>query len=100
MRALTLAKNAFGCAAVAAMLVLSSPGVKVVRAGEPDADEAVCREGQRAAKVSLRALDHAIAAEVQRPRPGPRRIGDDEIVVLNGQGYNYRREQSPVQPPN
>ena len=52
------------------------------------------------AAVSLRALDHAIAAEIQRPRPGPQRIGDDEIVVLNGQGYNYPREQSPVQPPN
>jgi hypothetical protein len=96
MRALTLAKNAFGCAAVAAMLVLSSPGVKVVRAGEPQAEESVCREGERV----VQALDRAIPAEIRRPWPGPQRVDDREIVVLNTRGYNYPAERSPVQPPN
>lgn len=100
MRALTLAKNAIGCAAVAAMLVLSSPGVKVVRAVEPHAEEAVCRDPQLAAEHPAQALERAIATEIKRRRTGPRRVRDAEIVVLNGRGYNYASERSPVQPPN
>jgi hypothetical protein len=100
MRALTLAKNALGCAAVASMLVLSSPGVKVVRAGEPHADEAVCSESPRVAETAIKALDQAILAEIQQPRPGPQRAGDDEIIVLNNQGYNYQPNRAPAQPLN
>ena len=99
MRALTLAKNAVGCVAVAAMLVLSFPGVEVVRAGEPHAEEAVCSEGPRVADSSLRALDREIALELQRPRPLPQRVGAEEIVVLNGRGYNYANPPSPAQTP-
>ena len=97
MRALTLAKNAVGCVAVAAMLVLSFPGVEVVRAGEPHAEEAVCSEGPRVADSPLRALDREIALELQRPRPLPQRVGAEEIVVLNGRGYNYANQPPPAQ---
>jgi hypothetical protein len=81
--------------AVASMLALSSPGVRVVQAADEVAGDtgaaALCEAGavRSANEVSSylqeiqRLQDEQVAEQLAAPR------SDDEAVVLNNRGYNY-----------
>jgi hypothetical protein len=108
MRSATGAAKAIaGLLAVAGMLALSSPGVRVARAGDGDAAP------PEASSVAVPAGEGAGSCKVggePRPRASPglhraqiaerirmevQRSGEKPIV-LNGRGYNYRTVQDPL----
>jgi hypothetical protein len=89
MRRRWSARDVAGVLSLAAFLALASPGVRVARAESPGAAApsggAMCRaddppsmSGARLATETLRLLQEQARA-----------AGDEEIVVLNGRGYNY-----------
>jgi hypothetical protein len=89
MRRRWSARDAAGVLSVAAFLSLASPGVRVARAESPAASApnggAMCRadeppptSGARLATETLRLLQEQARA-----------AGEEEVVVLNGRGYNY-----------
>jgi type II secretory pathway component HofQ len=92
VRARPTAKAVGGCVCLAAMLLLASPGVRVVRAA--DGEAATVPPGP----VCTADAPPAAAAAAARPvqwieRRLPR---SDRVVVLNRSGYNY---DAAVRPP-
>ncbi len=101
------AKTIAGLLAVTGMLALSSPGVRVARAGDGDtaapevSSEAVpagegtgvCKVGEEPRPRTSPGLDRAQIAE--RIRLEMQSSGEKPIV-LNGRGYNYRAVQDPL----
>ena len=88
-----------GASCLAAMLLLASPGVRIARAespapepvpyaGLPDAGS--CRVGAPGPRLpSARALGPALAQIEQR-------AAEEDIVVFDGTGLNYRSDQDPA----
>jgi hypothetical protein len=105
MRAGSTAKTVAGVLAVVGMLALSSPGVRVARAGEGDAasnapspvgvsaDEAtgVCKVGDE----NPRAIRSGLSAEVAERLRAAMQSSGEKPLVLNGRGYNYRIPRDP-----
>ena len=91
MRRFSRTTTILGGLALVAMLALSSPGVRIVRASDDVAAEAgegaVCEAG------SVRDANNVTAylQEMQR-RQAEQEIAprsDDETIVLNNRGFNY-----------
>ena len=91
MRRFSRTTTILGGLALVAMLALSSPGVRIVRAADDVAAEAgegaVCEAG------SVRDANNVTAylQEMQR-RQAEQEIAprsDDETIVLNNRGFNY-----------
>ncbi len=89
MRAWEKVKTAIGGTALVAMLLLLSPGVQLVKAGEAEApressEAAVCND------PSLKANPpHPVNLNTLRQRVASRSPDRQGTVVLNGRGYNY-----------
>ena len=81
-------KMAAGCLAVLAMLALSAPGVRVVRA-----DDAVAEVFAAAAEPDLICKDQPVtrprAIRIQLRRTAAQQDSDSLPVALNTQGYGY-----------
>lgn len=78
-----------GAMALAAMLLLASPGVKAVRAA---GDETASSPAEQCGAASAPTADadlHRFLADLRREQRARGGAGDDEIVMLNGRGYNY-----------
>lgn len=104
MRSESMAKTLAGVVALVGMLALSSPGVRVARAGDGDAassgtstsvskdDAGSCPVGGKPApwvdqpSISARIAEQ-LKAEMERSGEKP--------VVLNGRGYNYGATRDP-----
>ncbi len=89
MRAREKVKTAIGGTALVAMLLLLSPGVQLVKAGEAEAvlessEAAACSDPSPRANPSRRVNVNPLRLRVARRSPEPQ-----GIVVLNGRGYNY-----------
>jgi hypothetical protein len=92
----TLAGSVAGWLAVAGMLLLASPGVRLA-AAEPDALVSEIPAGPSCSGASpadieadlARYIEEARLAAEARPAPS------DDFVVLNGRGYNYGPARSP-----
>jgi hypothetical protein len=86
-----------GWLAVAALLLLTSPGVRLVRA---DADVLVSEvpAGPSCSGRSSASIEADLARYIQEARRAaetdPAKAGDD-VVVLNGRGYNYGPAPTP-----
>jgi hypothetical protein len=86
-------KAVVGLLAVAAMLLLASPGVRAVRAAGPQ-EPAAAQEQAQCGSTARAPADpevQAFLAELRREQL-ERAIagaGDSGIVVLNNRGYNY-----------
>jgi len=101
------AKTIAGVLAVVGMLALSSPGVRVARAGNGDAatpelspvaipaaeTAGVCKVGDEPRPRNSPSVNHAQIAE--RIRLEMLNSGE-KPVVLNSRGYNYRTVQDPL----
>jgi hypothetical protein len=87
MRRRWSARDAAGVLSLAAFLALASPGVRVARA-EPGGAEApagaMCRADETPPASGAR-----LAAETLRLLQAQARAGGEEVVQLNGRGYNY-----------
>lgn len=106
MRAGSAAKMVVGSLAVAGMLALSSPGVRVARAenGEAALSERYrsvvtssgssqsCKVGEQSDARSDRSAAFARIAEQIRAEM---QSSDEKPVVLNGRGYNYKVARDP-----
>ena len=104
MRAGSVAKTLAGVIAVVGMLALSSPGVRVARAGDGDVassaispgvssdDAATCRVGEKPKPWVDRA---AVSAHIAELLKAEMQSGGEKPVVLNGRGYNYRVPRDP-----
>ena len=94
-------RSVFGPPALLASLLLASPGVEAVRAEEPTqaaAPGASCEAAaQPSADADLQAFLEQVrlqqAAHAARQQSAP--VSSDEIVVLNGRGYNYGPPPTP-----
>jgi hypothetical protein len=101
------AKTVAGLLAVVGMLALSSPGVRVARAGDGDAatlefspvavpageTAGVCKVGD---EPRPRANRSAISAEAAERIRLEMQSSGEKPVVLNSHGYNYRTVQDPL----
>jgi hypothetical protein len=106
MRAESTAKTVAGVMALVGMLALSSPGVRVARAGDGDAassevssaassgDAGVCRVGEEPKPWVSRA---AISAHIAERLKAEMQNSDEKPIPLNGRGYNYRTARDPQQ---
>jgi len=106
MRAGSKAKTVAGALAVAGMLALSSPGVRVARAGDGDAASSepspagassgrasgACKVGE---ENNPRATRSGISAKIAERLQAEMQSSDEKPVVLNGRGYNYRVFRDP-----
>jgi hypothetical protein len=89
------------------MLVLSSPGVRVARAGDGDAaspescsatvessrGSSACKVGDETEPRVDRSL---LAAQIAERLQAEMQKSDDKPVVLNSRGYNYRTARDPL----
>jgi hypothetical protein len=105
MRAGSTAKTVAGVLAVVGMLALSSPGVRVARAGEGDAASTgpspvgvstgdapeVCKPRDE----NPRAIRSGLSAEVAERLRAEMQGNGEKPLVLNGRGYNYRVHRDP-----
>jgi hypothetical protein len=107
MQAGSGAKTVAGLLALLGMLALSSPGVRVARAGDGDAaDSTVSPSGVSggdaagACKVGdeprPRASRSALSAQIAERLRAEMLSGDEKPVVLNSRGYNYRTPRDPL----
>jgi hypothetical protein len=91
-------KTALGLLALAAFLLLASPGVRVARAEPAPSEGASCEAGAPAAGESpeLAHLLERLRREAELG-PAPARRGSDPeaFVPLNGRGYNYGAAAGP-----
>jgi hypothetical protein len=107
MRLRSRAQTAVGILALLGMLALSSPGVRVARAGDGDAAssescpadvESSC--GSSACKVGdetePRPDRSAVAARIAERLRAEMQSSDEKPIVLNGRGYNYRTARDPL----
>jgi hypothetical protein len=89
-----------GWLCVIATLALSGPGVvATARADEAQSAPAagqVCRAPERAAEESV--ISIGISLERLRAQALARGGDPDEVVMLNGRGYNYSPEPLPLPP--
>ncbi len=105
MRAGSAAKTVAGVLAVVGMLALSSPGVRVARAGDGDAASAepspagvsssgapgVCKVDDE----NRRAIRSGLSGEIAERLRAEMQSGGEKPLVLNGRGYNYRVPRDP-----
>jgi hypothetical protein len=84
-------KTLLGLLAVAAFVLLASPGVRVARAEPLASDGAQCRAGapSDAAPELSHLLDRLRAEAAARPSLAQRGDDPDAFVPLDGRGYNY-----------
>jgi len=106
MRSGFAAKTVAGVLAVAGMLALSSPGVRVARAGDGDATSSelspagvssgsasgACRVGDQ---NNPRATRSGVSAKIAERLQAEMQSSDEKPVVLNGRGYNYTISRDP-----
>jgi len=106
MQAGSTAKMVVGSLAMAGMLALSSPGVRVARAGDGDAalseryrsvvsnsgSSQSCKVGGQSDAGSDRS---AVLAQITERIRAEMQSSDEKPVVLNGRGYNYRTSRDP-----
>jgi hypothetical protein len=104
MRPGSTAKTIAGGLAVAGMLALSSPGVRVARAEDGDAatseptsasvssGSGSCRGG---AENNPRAVRSGVPFQIVDRLRAEMRSSGEQPVVLNGRGYNYRVSRDP-----
>lgn len=104
MRAGSVAKTLAGVMALVGMLALSSPGVRVARAGDGDApssgisprilsdDAGSCPAGDKPAPWVHRP---SVSAYIAQQLKAEMQSGGEKPVVLNGRGYNYRIPRDP-----
>ncbi|MGB3097281.1 MAG: hypothetical protein WBB46_11200 [Candidatus Deferrimicrobiaceae bacterium] len=106
MRAGSAAKTVAGVLAVAGMLALSSPGVRVARAGDGDTASSelssagvssgsasgACRGG---AENNPRATRSGVSVKIAERLQAEMRSSGEKPVVLNGRGYNYSISRDP-----
>ena len=106
MRPGSAAKTVAGVLAVAGMLALSSPGVRVARAGDGDATSSelspagvssgsasgACRGGDQ---NNPRATRSGVSAKIAERLQAEMQSSGEKPVVLNGRGYNYRVSRDP-----
>jgi len=106
MRLQSGAETVIGILALAGMLALSSPGVRVARAGDGDAaSSGSCPaavesgRGSSACKVGdepkPRLDPSAVSAQIAERLRVEMQSSDEKPVVLNGRGYNYRTVRDP-----
>ena len=105
MRAGSTAKTVAGVLAVAGMLALSSPGVRVARAGEGDAASAepspvgVSADGApgvcKPRDENPRATRSGISAKIAQRLQAEMQSSGEKPLVLNGRGYNYQVPRDP-----
>ena len=89
MRPFELFKTVAGALAVAAMLLLASPGVKAVRAA---GDETASSEAGQCGAAAVPTADgelEGFLADLRREQQARLVAGETGIVMLNGRGYNY-----------
>ncbi len=89
MRAWEKVKTAIGGTALVAMVLLLSPGVHLVKAGESElqlesSEAAACSDPSLSANAPRRVNLNSLRSRVASGSPEPK-----NIVVLNGRGYNY-----------
>jgi hypothetical protein len=84
-------KTALGLLALAAFLLLASPGVRVARAEPLASDGAQCRAGtpKDAAPELSHLLDRLRAAAAAGPALAQRGADPEGWAPLDGRGYNY-----------
>ena len=101
MRPGSIAKTIAGMLALVGMLALSSPGIRVARAGDGDVAspavspvdvpgggaEAVRKVGDEPKPPADRS---ALSAQIAERLRAEMQSSDEKPVVLNGRGYNYR----------
>ena len=106
MRPGSTAKTVAGALAVAGMLALSSPGVRVARAGDGAAASSelspagvssgsasgACRLGDQ---NNPRATRSGVSAKIAERLQADMQSSGEKPVVLNGRGYNYRVSRDP-----
>jgi hypothetical protein len=101
------AKTVAGLLAVVGMLALSSPGVRVARAGDgaavaPELSPVAVPTGETAGACKVgdeprpRANRSAISAQIAERLRLETQSGDEKPVVLNSRGYNYRTVRDPL----
>jgi hypothetical protein len=95
-----------GFLAVVGMLALSSPGVRVARAGDGDAapselsrfvvtsssESGSCKVG---GETDIRATRSDISAKIAERLRAEMQSSEEKPVVLNGRGYNYKISRDP-----
>jgi hypothetical protein len=100
------AKIVVGFLAVVGMLALSSPGVRVARAGDGDAalpklsrsavssssESGSCKVG---GETDTRATRSDFSAKIAERLRAEMQSSDEKPVVLNGRGYNYKISRDP-----
>jgi hypothetical protein len=107
MRLRSRAQTAVGILGLLGMLALSSPGVRVARAGDGDAASpescpaaVESSRGSSACKVGDGAeprIDRsALAAQIAERLRAEMQKSDEKPVVLNSRGYNYRTARDPL----
>jgi hypothetical protein len=107
MRLRSRAQTAVGILGLLGMLALSSPGVRVARAGDGDgASPESCpatveaSRGSSACKVGdatePRVDRSALAAQIAERLRAEMQKSGDAPVVLNSRGYNYRTARDPL----
>ena len=107
MRLRSGAETVVGVLALAGMLALSSPGVRVARAGDGDAASSgpfpasvESGRGSSACKVGdepkPRLDPSAVSAQIAERLRVEMQSSDEKPVVLNGRGYNYRIVRDPL----
>lgn len=88
MRRFLCVENVLGALATAAMLLLLSPGVRVVHADGGDGGQSQCQA--EAARAGTDAQMEAFLAELRREQFARQVEGDTSApVMLNSRGYNY-----------
>jgi len=104
MRAVSVTKTLVGVMAMVGMLALSSPGVRVARAGDGDAassgisptvssdDAGSCRVGDKPGPWVNRP---AVSAYIAEQLKAEMQSSGEKPIVLNGRGYNYRVPRDP-----
>ena len=108
MKARSLIVEVGGCLAVVAMLSLSSPGVRLARAENDtpalatsapalvglsnSSGDNVCRVEESDVAEQTAEQGAAITAQLVERLRREQPTDDGEYVVLNGRGYNYRRD--------
>ena len=100
MRARSTAMTVAGVLALAGMLALSSPGVRVARAGDGSAasgaSPAQVSSGEASGSCKVgdapkRQVDQsAVSARIAERLRAEMASSDEKPIVLNGRGYNYR----------
>ncbi len=89
-------KSAWVMAWAICLLILSTPGVHVVRASD---DLALARSGQTCGVASAEELNMSTDSSLERRRVRTVRPAFHPIYALNNRGFNYSPPTAPAPPP-